>query len=120
MMVTDKIRKCIDCGNDFTVTAGEQEFLATKGYTLPKRCKSCRKKAKDPRYYGLKETMSTSNATKSSTKGRDISRTSGDFKHIDASVSPETAAKRIKQEFERENEMLRRKSWKRRKGPSSK
>ena len=39
--------------------------------------------------------------SKSSTKGRDISRTGGDFKHIDAAVSPETASKRIKQEFEK-------------------
>ena len=52
---------------------------------------------------------------KSSTKGRDISRTGGDFKHIDAAVSPETASKRIKQEFEKENSLLRRKSREKRK-----
>ena len=43
--------------------------------------------------------MGAPEVSKSSTKGRDISRTGGDFKHIDAAVSSETASKRIKQEF---------------------
>lgn len=43
----DKTIKCIDCGEEFTFTAGEQEFYAEKGFTNePKRCKSCRDKRK--------------------------------------------------------------------------
>ena len=39
----DRILVCRDCGNDFTFTAGEQEFYASKGLTnSPGRCPSCR------------------------------------------------------------------------------
>jgi|SRR5882724_6985335 len=39
----DRILTCRDCGNDFTFTAGEQEFYASKGLTnTPGRCPSCR------------------------------------------------------------------------------
>lgn len=41
--------RCIDCGEDFTWTAGEQAFFRDKGLTNPpKRCKSC-KQAKNER-----------------------------------------------------------------------
>src|SRR4051812_6850764 len=34
---------CVDCGQEFTFTAGEQEFYAQRGFTeSPKRCPSCR------------------------------------------------------------------------------
>jgi CxxC-x17-CxxC domain-containing protein len=40
---TDKTLNCRDCGNEFTFTAGEQEFYAQKGFTNePTRCQSCR------------------------------------------------------------------------------
>jgi len=40
---TDKVMACVDCGQEFTFTAGEQEFYAQKGFTeAPKRCSSCR------------------------------------------------------------------------------
>ena len=46
--MTDKTLKCIDCGEDFTFTAGEQEFYAAKGFTNePKRCPECRRKHKE-------------------------------------------------------------------------
>lgn len=49
----DKTIKCVDCGQEFTFTAGEQEFYAEKGFTNePKRCKACRdakKAAKEAR-----------------------------------------------------------------------
>lgn len=46
--MTDKTVKCIDCGADFTFTAGEQEFYAQKGFTNePKRCKECRDRNKE-------------------------------------------------------------------------
>lgn len=40
----DRILTCRDCGQEFTFTAGEQEFFATKGLTnAPSRCPECRK-----------------------------------------------------------------------------
>lgn len=39
----DRILTCRDCGQDFTFTAGEQEFYASKGLTnSPGRCPDCR------------------------------------------------------------------------------
>ncbi len=43
MSFTDKILKCRDCGNDFTFTAGEQDFYQTRGLLHePRRCPDCR------------------------------------------------------------------------------
>jgi CxxC-x17-CxxC domain-containing protein len=39
----DRILICRDCGQDFTFSAGEQEFYASRGLTnTPGRCPSCR------------------------------------------------------------------------------
>ena len=39
MTLSDKTLTCVDCGYEFTFTAGEQEFFASKGYTNePRRC----------------------------------------------------------------------------------
>ena len=39
----DKVLTCRDCGQEFTFTAGEQEFYAQRGYTNePGRCPECR------------------------------------------------------------------------------
>jgi CxxC-x17-CxxC domain-containing protein len=39
----DRVLVCRDCGTEFTFTAGEQEFYASKGLTnSPSRCPSCR------------------------------------------------------------------------------
>src|SRR5262245_36186654 len=39
----DRILVCRDCGSEFTFTAGEQEFYASKGLTnKPGRCPGCR------------------------------------------------------------------------------
>jgi CxxC-x17-CxxC domain-containing protein len=47
---TDKQIKCVDCGNEFTFTAEDQEFFVQKGYTNePKRCLSCRQARKGDR-----------------------------------------------------------------------
>ena len=35
---------CSDCGNLFSITQGEKEYFEQKGWALPKRCPSCRKK----------------------------------------------------------------------------
>ncbi len=45
MEYRDKTLKCMDCGNDFVFTAGEQIFYADKGFkNEPKRCKNCKAK----------------------------------------------------------------------------
>jgi CxxC-x17-CxxC domain-containing protein len=42
-MYQDESLKCIDCGNQFAFTSGEQEFFAAKGFTnKPSRCVDCR------------------------------------------------------------------------------
>jgi len=39
----DKTLRCRECGNDFTFTAGEQEFYQQKGLmNQPGRCPNCR------------------------------------------------------------------------------
>jgi len=42
-MYTDEMLTCVDCGQQFAFTAGEQEFFAMKGFTnKPSRCTDCR------------------------------------------------------------------------------
>lgn len=42
-MYEDKTIACKDCGQEFTFTAGEQEFYAERGFqNEPQRCKACR------------------------------------------------------------------------------
>ncbi|HEX9015816.1 MAG TPA: zinc-ribbon domain containing protein [Chloroflexota bacterium] len=43
MAFADRTLTCRDCGAQFTFTAGEQEFYATKGFANdPTRCPGCR------------------------------------------------------------------------------
>ena len=42
MPYTDKTLTCADCGQQFTFSAEDQEFYATRGFSEPKRCRSCR------------------------------------------------------------------------------
>jgi hypothetical protein len=46
-MLSDKTLTWVDCGYEFTFTAGEQEFYASRGYTNEPRwypqCRSARK-----------------------------------------------------------------------------
>ena len=43
MTYNDKTLACGDCGQEFTFTAGEQEFYASRGLmNEPKRCPECR------------------------------------------------------------------------------
>ena len=43
MEFLDKTLKCVDCGNDFIFTAGEQLFFHDKQFkNEPKRCKNCK------------------------------------------------------------------------------
>lgn len=53
MPFEDKSLVCADCGAEFTFTASEQEFYASKGFTNePRRCPSCRSARKQDRYGG--------------------------------------------------------------------
>ena len=51
----DRVLVCLNCKQNFDFTARDQQFFATKGFSDPKRCKSCRdkadadRKANDPR-----------------------------------------------------------------------
>jgi CxxC-x17-CxxC domain-containing protein len=50
-MYQDETLSCVDCGQPFTFTTGEQEFFAMKGFTnKPSRCTDCRatRKARGP------------------------------------------------------------------------
>jgi CxxC-x17-CxxC domain-containing protein len=41
----DKVLRCIDCGDEFVFSAGEQSFFADKGLrNAPKRCRLCKLK----------------------------------------------------------------------------
>lgn len=49
-MSKDKERfVCVDCSAPFTLSEGEREFYAEKGFPLPKRCNNCRKARKAER-----------------------------------------------------------------------
>ena len=50
----DITKVCVDCEAEFVVTAGEQDFFASKDLSLPKRCKDCRaaKKARNAQQGG--------------------------------------------------------------------
>jgi DNA-directed RNA polymerase subunit RPC12/RpoP len=39
-----KIFTCVDCGKEFTFTAGEEEFYSSRKLSNPKRCRACREK----------------------------------------------------------------------------
>lgn len=41
-MFVDRTLTCVECGQDFAFTAGEQEFFESRGFTVPKRCPGCR------------------------------------------------------------------------------
>ena len=48
-MYSDKVLTCADCSQDFVFTASEQDFYATRGFTEPRRCPSCRASRKAAR-----------------------------------------------------------------------
>ncbi len=67
-MYTDQLLTCVDCGAEFTFTAGEQEFYAQKGFqNKPNRCPDCRQARKASRNggggmqrsYGTRQMFST-------------------------------------------------------------
>jgi len=51
MSFQDKLLQCSDCGQEFTFTAGEQEFYSSRGLqNEPRRCPDCRRARKTERY----------------------------------------------------------------------
>jgi len=46
-MAGDMQLSCSDCGQDFTFTAADQAFFQERGYSTPKRCKTCRQAKKN-------------------------------------------------------------------------
>lgn len=43
----DRLISCVECGHDFTFTAGEARFYRSKGLTIPpRRCPECRRNRK--------------------------------------------------------------------------
>ena len=42
MSYEDKTLTCADCGAEFTFSAEDQKYYASKGYSDPKRCPACR------------------------------------------------------------------------------
>jgi CxxC-x17-CxxC domain-containing protein len=46
-MAQDQQLVCSDCGQPFTFTADDQEFFRERGYSAPKRCKTCRQAKKN-------------------------------------------------------------------------
>ncbi len=48
-MSVDSTLACRDCGQSFTFTSGEQEFYASRGFSEPSRCPSCRQARKAER-----------------------------------------------------------------------
>lgn len=52
MSYEDKTLTCADCGAEFTFSAEDQEYYASKGYSEPKRCPACRAAKKAQRSQG--------------------------------------------------------------------
>jgi DNA-directed RNA polymerase subunit RPC12/RpoP len=42
----DRLLHCIDCGQDFIFSVGEQRYYHSKSLSQPKRCPKCRRKRK--------------------------------------------------------------------------
>lgn len=41
-MTSDRTLTCVQCGNDFTFSADDQQYHSERGYQDPKRCPTCR------------------------------------------------------------------------------
>ena len=41
-MNADRTLTCADCGQEFVFTASEQQFYSDRGFSDPRRCRSCR------------------------------------------------------------------------------
>lgn len=59
-------QNCVDCGQQFEITNSQYDFYASKGFDIPKRCKSCRD-AKKNRSYGSSDGDSSQTTRHTST-----------------------------------------------------
>ncbi len=51
MSFQPKVLRCVECGDEFVWTAGEQEFYSRNNLrNQPKRCKPCRARRQQERY----------------------------------------------------------------------
>jgi CxxC-x17-CxxC domain-containing protein len=48
----DKTLTCSDCGQEFLFSGDDQEFYQTRGFSEPKRCRSCRAQRRTEREGG--------------------------------------------------------------------
>lgn len=54
MIFQDITLRCVDCGEEFVFTAGEQAFYADKGLlNEPRRCSTCREVRRQKREQGV-------------------------------------------------------------------
>ena len=49
MAYQDRTLTCVECGSEFTFSADDQEFHASRGYQEPKRCPNCRQARRSDR-----------------------------------------------------------------------
>jgi len=59
-VMVNKELACIECGQPFTFSAGEQQFFSDKNFNPPKRCQDCRAKRKKVRQEGIVEDQNRS------------------------------------------------------------
>jgi CxxC-x17-CxxC domain-containing protein len=52
MAFEERTLSCQDCGQEFIFSAEEQEFFASKSFTEPKRCSTCRTARRSERNAG--------------------------------------------------------------------
>jgi CxxC-x17-CxxC domain-containing protein len=69
-MSVDTTLTCRDCGQAFTFTSGEQDFYASRGFSEPSRCPSCRAQRKAGRDNGSSNGGYSSSGGYSSGTGR--------------------------------------------------
>lgn len=73
-----RIRKnCVDCGHQFEITNNQYDFYTSKGFDIPKRCKSCRDAKKNYSYsssggYSSQTTRHTSASSNNSSSTKSI------------------------------------------------
>jgi len=46
-MTQDLLLTCSDCGQEFTFSSEDQAYFQERGYSAPKRCKTCRQAKKN-------------------------------------------------------------------------
>lgn len=64
-------QNCVDCGHQFEITNNQYDFYTSKGFDIPKRCKSCRDAKKNYSYsssggYSSQTTRHTSSSSNNS------------------------------------------------------